>query len=72
MNMLDFTHWKIYMEKILNTSKNVCCLAFNMTIHSKQVVYQCDTDEVPLSHDIGPNDAPSLGSITIDNTAQVV
>ena len=49
--------------------KKICHLAFNMTIHSKQVVHQCDT-EVQLSHDTGPDDAPSLGLITIDRTAQ--
>ena len=42
--------------------RKICHLAFDMTIQSKQVVHQCDT-EVPL------DDAPSLGLVTIDNTA---
>ena len=50
--------------------RKVCHLAFDMTIHSKQVVHQCDT-EVLLSDDTGPNDAPSLGLIIIDKTAQL-
>ena len=47
----------------------VCHLAFNMTIHSKQVVHQRDT-EVPLTCEPGSNDVPSLGLVTIDNTSQ--
>ena len=42
--------------------RKLCHLAFDMTIQSKQVVHQCDT-EVPL------DDAPSLGLVTIDSTA---
>ena len=42
--------------------RKICHLAFDMTIQSKQVVHQCDT-EVQL------DDAPSLGLVTIDSTA---
>ena len=45
----------------------ICFLAFDMTINSKQVIHQCDT-EVSLSPECGPDDAPSLGLVTIDHT----
>ena len=48
----------------------VCHLAFDMTIHSKQVVHQSDT-EVTLSHDTGSEDASSLGLVTIDHTSEL-
>ena len=48
--------------------RKICHLAFDMTIQSKQVVHQYDT-EVPLFHDAGLDDAPSLGLVTIDSTA---
>ena len=48
--------------------RKICHLAFDMTIQSKQVLHQCDT-EVPLFHDAGLDDAPSLGLVTIDSTA---
>ena len=48
--------------------RKICHLAFDMTIQSKQVVHQYDT-EVPLFHDAGLDDAHSLGLVTIDSTA---
>ena len=47
---------------------SLCHLAFDMTIRSTQTVHQRET-KVPLSLGTGPNDAPSLGLITIDRTA---
>ena len=47
---------------------SICHLAFDMTIRSTQTVHQGET-KVPLSLGTGPNDAPSLGLITIDRTA---
>ena len=47
---------------------SLCHLAFDMTIRSTQTVHQGET-KVPLSLGTGPNDAPSLGLITIDRTA---
>ena len=44
--------------------RKICHLAFDMTINSKQVVHQNDA-EVSLSLDTGPDDAPSLGLVTI-------
>ena len=49
----------------------ICLLAFNMTITSKQVVHQSDT-EVSLSPESGPDDAPSLGLVTIDRTVDML
>ena len=46
----------------------ICHLAFDMTIHSTQTVHQKET-KVPLSFGTCPNDAPSLGLLTIDRTA---
>ena len=47
--------------------KKICHLAFDMTIQSKQVVHQRDT-EVPLSPDCGHGDECGLGLVTIDHT----
>ena len=47
---------------------NICKLAFDMTIHSKQVVFQSQT-QFPL---ITPgSDKPSLGLVTVDSTAEL-
>ena len=47
--------------------KKICHLAFDMTIQSKQVVHQRDT-EVPLSPDCSHGDECGLGLVTIDHT----
>ena len=47
--------------------KKICHLAFDMTIQSKQVVHQRDT-EVPLSPDCSHGDECGLGLVTIDRT----
>ena len=47
--------------------KKICHLAFDMTIQSKQVVHQRDT-EVPLSPDCSHGDECGLGLLTIDHT----
>ena len=47
--------------------KKICHLAFDMTIQSKQVVHQRDT-EVPLSPDRSHGDECGLGLVTIDRT----
>ena len=47
--------------------KKICHLAFDMTIQSKQVVHQRDT-EVPLSPDCSRGDECGLGLVTIDHT----
>ena len=47
--------------------KKICHLAFDMTIQSKQVVHQRDT-EVPLSPDCSHGDESGLGLVTIDHT----
>ena len=49
----------------------ICFLAFDMTINSKQVIHQCDTD-VSLSPESGPDDAPSLGLVTIDRAVAML
>ena len=49
--------------------RNVCHLAFDTSIHSKQVIHQCDT-EMSLTYEPDSNYAPSLGLVTIDSTAQ--
>ena len=49
---------------------SICHLAFDMTIRSTQTVYQRDT-KIPLSLGTGPDDAPSLGLVTIDRTAGI-
>ena len=46
----------------------ICELAFDMTIHSKQVVLQSQT-QFPLS--TPGSDKPSLGLVTIDSTAEL-
>ena len=46
---------------------NICHLAFDMTIQSKQVVHQRDT-EVSLSPDCSHGDECGLGLVTIDHT----
>ena len=47
--------------------KKICHLAFDMTIQSKQVVHQRDT-EVSLSPDCSHGDECGLGLVTIDHT----
>ena len=47
--------------------KKICHLAFDMTIQSKQVVHQRDT-EVHLSPDCSHGDECGLGLVTIDHT----
>ena len=47
--------------------QKICHLAFDMTIQSKQVVHQRDT-EVPLSPDCSHGDECGLGLVTIDHT----
>ena len=47
--------------------KKICHLAFDMTIQSKQVVHQRDT-EVPLSPECSHGDECGLGLVTIDHT----
>ena len=47
--------------------KKICHLAFDMTIQSKQVVQQRDT-EVPLSPECSHGDECGLGLVTIDHT----
>ena len=47
--------------------KKICHLAFDMTIQSKQVVHQRDT-EVSLSPDCSRGDECGLGLVTIDHT----
>ena len=47
---------------------NICKLAFDMTIHSKQVVLQSQT-QCPLT--ISGSDKSSLGLVTIDSTAEL-
>ena len=47
---------------------NICKLAFDMTIHSKQVVLQSQT-QFPLS--ISGSDKSSLGLVTVDSTAEL-
>ena len=47
---------------------NICKLAFDMTIHSKQVVLQSQT-QFPLT--ISGSDKSSLGLVTIDSTAEL-
>ena len=47
--------------------KIICHLAFDMSIQSKQVVHQRDT-EVPLSPDCSHGDECGLGLVTIDHT----
>ena len=50
--------------------KKICHLAFDMTIQSKQVVHQRDT-EVPLSPDCSHGDDCGLGLVTIDHTVAI-
>ena len=47
---------------------NICKLAFDMTIHSKQVVLQSQT-QFPLT--ISGSDKSSLGLVTVDSTAEL-
>ena len=47
---------------------NICKLAFDMTIHSKQVVLQSQT-QFPLP--ISGSDKSSLGLVTVDSTAEL-
>ena len=49
----------------------ICFLAFDMTINSKQVIHQRDT-EVSLSPECGPDEALSLGLVTIDRTVTML
>ena len=50
--------------------KNLCHLAFNMTVNSKQVV-TLDEMGIPLSEDACGDDEWSLGLVTINHTAQL-
>ena len=49
---------------------NVCKLAFDMTVSSKQAAYESDIDS-HLSDDVGSN-IHSLGLVTIDSTARLL
>ena len=65
----------IYIESLNDLPNNldgyfnkVCSLAFNMTVNTKQVVLQTET-EFPLSQSSLGSDNPSLGLVIIDSTA---
>ena len=53
-----------------NSFDNVCKLAFDMTVSSKQAAYESDIDS-HLSDDVGSNNR-SLGLVTIDSTARLL
>ena len=59
------------MEEMKEYFRNICRLAFNMKVDSKQVVVQTKT-EFTLSKSTSSSDTPSLGLVIIDATAEML